>query len=422
MNEKKLQDDIDFHPEGGQELIANCEARDISVCAGRRWGKSKICAYIILRELLKGKKVMIWIVAPTYNLTDKVFHWLVIWITKILPSQKAGISSRPFPQIRLANGSLVQCRSAENPTDLLGEEVNLLIVDEAAIISKNIYERYLYPTTTSSKGKTIFISTPFGKNWFYHKWLECKGTGGAFQFKTNDRPSFPKDEWERARSLMPEQVFKQEFMAEFLDDAASVFRGVREIIKDDCLKDVIPLHFYVMGVDLGKHEDFTAITVIDKYNNNVVFQDRFNKIDYPFQKSRITATATRYNNARIIVDSTVVGEPIKEDLERQGLFVDDFKFTNKSKKELVEKLSIFIEQKNVFIPPNPIWTDELESFGYQLSDAGNVIYRAPEGQHDDCVMSLALAVWGLTGRVRPLTALQEKFLAVKRNKPKTNYI
>jgi len=422
MNEKKLQDDIDFHPEGGQEQVEKCESRDIAVCAGRRWGKSKICAYVILRELLKGKKINVWIVAPTYNLADKVFHWLVIWIVKILPSQKGGISARPFPQIKLANGSVVMCKSAENPTDLLGEDVNFLIVDEAAQISKNVYERYLYPTTTSSKGRTIFISTPFGKNWFYHKWLECKETNGAFHFMTKDRPSFPQEEWDKAKRIMPEQVFKQEFMAEFLDDAASVFRGVREVIKDNCLKDVVPGHNYVMGVDFGKHEDFTTITVIDKYNNNVVFQDRFNKIDYPFQKARITATATRYNNSRIIVDSTVVGEPIKEDLERQGLFVDDFKFTNKSKKELVEKLSIFIEQKNVFIPPDPIWIDELEAFGYQLSDAGNVIYRAPEGQHDDCVFSLALAVWGLTGRARLLTALQEEFLKVKRNKPKVNYI
>ena len=181
-------------------------------------------------------------------------------------------------------------------------------------------------------------------------------------------------------------------------------------------------HRYVMGVDLGKHEDFTVLTVIDKWNNNVVYWDRFKDIEYPFQKKRIKATAERYNNARIIVDSTGVGEPIQEDLAREGLFVDDFKFTNQSKKELVEKGSIFIEQKNVFIPNKPELIDELKSFGYQLTDAGNVVYKAPQGLHDDAVFSLLLAIWGLTGRATPKTAIQQELAKVRKYKKKENFI
>jgi len=142
--------------------------------------------------------------------------------------------------------------------------------------------------------------------------------------------------------------------------------------------------------------DFSVITVIDTATKAVVFIDRFKDIDYPFQKKRIIATAMRYNNARIVVDSTGVGQPIKDDLEREGLFIEDFHFTGKSKKELVEKLSIFIEQGIITIPNDLTLLDELTSFGYQLTDAGNIKYSAPQGLHDDCVMSLALATWQLT--------------------------
>jgi hypothetical protein len=368
---------------------------------------SAVCAYIALKTILApGKKV--WIVAPSYDLTQKVFEYLVKWLVKAVPVSASGISYRPFPKIKMGNGSVLECKSTENPQGLLGEELDLIIADECSRIPRRVYEGYIYPTTSSRKGRTFFISTPLGKNWFFDKWHEAKTNedGQSFHFMSKDNPYLPEEEWDRARQRLPEQVFKQEYEAVFLEDAASVFRGIKEIIKDNSLQDAVPGHRYVMGVDLGKHNDFTVLTVIDKWNNNVVYWDRFNKIEYPFQKARIKSTAQRYNNARIVVDSTGVGDPIHEDLSREALLVDDYKFTNKSKKELIEKLSIFIEQKFVWIPPKEELIDELEAFGYQISESMNVIYSAPTGLHDDCVYSLALAVWGLGGKAKPETPLQ----------------
>lgn len=424
ISDKKLQQVIKWTPHPFQQEILETAARDVVICAGRRFGKSCLCAYIALKTLLEDNK-HIWIVSPTYDLSQKVFEYLVRWFSKVAPSQSNNIQNRPFPKIKTARGSWIECKSAENPTSLLGEELDLVIVDEAARISRRVYDTYVFPTTSSRHGRTIFISTPFGQNWFYDKAMECKNGDGAngayFHFRTLDNPHFTKEEWDRAKKLLPAQVFEQEYEASFLPDAASVFRGIDEIVKDNTLSDVIAGHQYVMGVDLGKHEDFTVITVIDKYNNNVVYFDRFNQIDYPFQQKRIQATADRYNNARIIIDSTVIGEPIKEDLERLGLFIDDFKFTNQSKKELIEKLSIFIEQKQVWIPPREELIDELRAFGYQLSNSGNVIYKAPQGIHDDCVCSFALAVWGLTGKANPKTAIQNA-IEERKVKKRTNYI
>jgi len=382
-------------------------------------------------DIKQGKRdsVKIWIVAPSYELTQKVFEYFVKWILKIYPDMGQFVQNKPFPQLKVSEGIWVQCKSTENPTSLLGEELDLVIIDEAARVSRRVYDTYIFPTTSSRQARTFFISTPFGQNWFYEKWIDCKNNkdGSSFQFKTNDNPFWTvaknqKAEWERTKQKLPLQVFEQEYMASFLPDAAAVFRGVDDIIKKDALSDVIADHKYVMGVDIAKHEDFTVLTVIDKYNNNVVYCDRFSQIDYPFQKKRILATSRRYNNARIIVDSTGVGEPIKDDLSREGMFVDDFGFTNKSKKELIEKLSIFIEQKNVWIPRMETMIDELKSYGYRLSDAGNIIYGAPHGLHDDHVVSLALAVWGLVGKASPKTAIQVELQKRRRQKPRTSFI
>jgi len=425
-----LKEKIGFRPSKNQQAILDSKARNVVICAGRRFGKSSICAFVALRTIIeadqKGKPARVWIVAPTYELSQKVFAYLVLWFLKLFPQHGGSISYRPLggtgPQLKTPKGSEVICKSAENPTSLLGEEVDLEIVDEAPRIPKRVYQTYLFPTTASRLGRTFFIGTPFGLNWFWEEFQKAKKEGGAFQFTSRDNPYFPEGEWERAKVNLPEQVFKQEYEASFLPDAASLFRGVKEIIKDDCLKDSIVGRTYVMGVDLGKHEDFTVLTVIDKVNHNVVYWDRFRQIDYPFQKKRIKAVAQRYNNARIIIDSTAVGEPIMEDLEREGLFVDDFRFTNKSKKELIEKESIYIEQKQVWIPPEETLIDELEAFGYHLSDAGNVIYRAPQGLHDDCVISLGLAIWGLIGKPSNLSPIQEEILKERLNKKVTSFI
>ncbi len=414
IDEAKLRAKIKWQPHIRQQEILDVipQSREVVINAGRRFGKSALCAYIALTFLLQDNK-KIWIVSPTYDLSLKVFNYLVRFYAAVAPSQVKGITQSPTPKIRTARGSVLECKSTENPVTLLGEELDLIIIDEAARIPKKIWEQYLYPTTAMRKGKTIFISTPNGKNWFYHEWVKAHEKGFAFKIPSNANPHFPAEEWDRAKFNLPADVFSQDYMAEFLDDAAQVFRGIRNIISNTSINDVKKGAFYVMGVDLGKHQDFTVLTVIDTSTNNVVFIDRFNSLDWNIQKARIKMCADRYNRARIIIDSSGAGDPIVDELNREGYMVDDFRYTNKSKQQLIQKLSIFIEQQDLTIPNNDMLIDELESFGYQITDSGNFTYNAPQGSHDDMVNSLALAVWTLNRRTRQETALQKELKKVR---------
>jgi tRNA(Met) C34 N-acetyltransferase TmcA len=82
IDEKKLQAIIDFTPHLAQQEIIQCPEREIIVCAGRRFGKSLLAAYIGLKELLKTNR-RIWIVAPNYDLTQIVFDTILKWLLKI---------------------------------------------------------------------------------------------------------------------------------------------------------------------------------------------------------------------------------------------------------------------------------------------------------------------------------------------------
>jgi phage FluMu gp28-like protein len=183
-------------------------------------------------------------------------------------------------------------------------------------------------------------------------------------------------------------------MATFMEDAAAVFRGVRDII-DDTLRDADPDGSYVMGVDLAKSSDYTVLTVMDMRTNSVVYWERFNEIDWNLQKARIEAVARRYNDARVIIDSTGVGDPIVEDLKRAGLMIDDVKLNNLSKDKLITKAVIFVEQRLCRIPDIDELVNELDAYAFTRSDGGVFKYSAPSGLHDDAVISFALAIWAL---------------------------
>lgn len=403
INDEALLNKIGFEPHRGQqpiiEAIKNPKIRDFVLVCGRRFGKTYLAAYAAFRELLKPNR-NIWIVAPTSDLTQKTFTYIVQFISKVFEQSEYKVTSKPYTKLTMANGTWIECKTADNPTSLIGEELDLLIIDEAARIPPMVYERELAATTMSRKGRTIFISSPKGKNWFYNKFKQTEKNDDGFVWNapSSDNVENTPEELARIKKGLPEVIWKQEYLAQFIDSGAEVFRNVSEITLDKelCYEEPIPTHRYIAGVDIAKLNDWTVITVVDKQTHKVVAWDRFQKVDYPIQNNRIASLAKKYNNARVILDSTGGGKILNDYLTREaGLSVDDFNFSNKSKIGLIDKLGLFIEDKGIWIPNEKPLIDELEVFGLDINDNGTLKYSAPIGMNDDCVCSLALAVWGL---------------------------
>jgi len=406
---------IGFKLHKSQIEVDKCNERVMVINAGRRWGKSAFCGYRIAKKFIElfkevqdGKRdsVKIWIVSPTYELSRKVFSYVVKFLLKAEPNIRKFISDKPIPQIKLKEDIWIQCKSATEPQSLLGEELDMLVVDEAATISKRIWFDYLIPTTASKERKcvSLFISTPRGKNWFYDLWIRAKENNAAFHFTSLDGVSVDQSEWDRIKQSSPKDLFQQNFEATFLEEAATVFRGIRDIVDPNCVKDPERGHIYIMGVDLAQINDFTVLCIADKATNRIVHYDRFHKLSYPLQVERIYTAAIKYNNAKIILELNNVGASIANTLQEKGARVEGFKtvgtiskdFEKKGSKQMaIEKLSVDIEHRNITIPDWDVLLDELGVFGCELTNSGNIKYGAPEGYHDDTVMSLALTNWGL---------------------------
>lgn len=409
----QLQQKINFLPHPGQQKVLECQNDEVIICAGRGWGKSAICGYIIVEFFLKriaeiyaGKSnhCKIWVVAGSYELTGKVFEYVVKFLLaydrQFSKYISGGQGGRPY-QLKISESVWIQCKSTSEPNSLLGERVDLEIVDEAALVPENIYFQNIKPSISALGGKVYYISTPRGRGWFKDKFFALKEKGAAFNFPSIEGKHYTESALEELRKTTPDILFRQEYLAEFIDDAGTVFRNIKSIL-ENCESDSLENHHYIMGVDLAESEDWTVISVFDTDTKKEVHLDRFQKRDYPLQKKQIIAKANRYNNARIIMDITGVGKPIYEDLMNEGVFVEDFTFTGKTKEELIGRLIVAVEEKQIRLLPVAVATDEMEAFEFKYRDEKtglplkNIKYGAPQGYHDDVVCSRALAVWGLS--------------------------
>jgi len=302
--------------------------------------------------------------------------------------------------VEMPTGGWVQVRSADDPQSLRGEGLDLAVFDECGFTREEAWGEAIRPALSDRQGGALFISTPKGHNWFWRLWANAMaGADGwaAWQFPTIDNPFIAPSEIEDAREHLPDRIFRQEYLAEFIDDAGGVFRGVMAAATATPLDEGVRGFRYTMGVDWGKYNDFTVLTVIDAQDRELVAFDRFREIDYQFQLKRLREMVARFSPDMIVVERNAMGEPLVEQLQRQNLPIQPFTTTNQSKTEAIEALSLAIERGDLKLLNEPELISELQGFEAQRLPSGMLRYGAPEGMHDDCVISLALAWHGIVG-------------------------
>jgi len=356
-----------------QKPILESQARFNVLMCGRRFGKSELCLIKIVKTACFGQNLAY--ITPTYKLAKVFFNKL----GNALPYPK----NQSDLKIDFPNGGSVEFFTGERLDGLRGRKFHGVIIDEAAFISdlESGWLNSIRPTLTDYKGWAMFLSTPRGQNYFYS--LFNKGgekDWASFKYTTYDNPYIDRDEIEDAKRQLPAAVFEQEYMANPMENAANPFGN--EHIRN-CIRPMSNREPVVFGIDLAKSYDYTVIIGLDSEGNTAFFS-RFQK-DWNSTKQEILNLPKK----PIIIDSTGVGDPIFEDLQRAGLIINGLKFTQNSKQQLMVGLQTAIQTGRIGYPTGLI-VNELEVFEYQYTATG-VKYSAPSGFHDDCVMALALA-------------------------------
>ena len=363
------------NPHPAQKQVLDCDKRFIVMMAGRRFGKSLISQTISIETAVNKKRVAY--ITPTYQL-GKIFFKEIV---DLLPLEIYSKNESDLV-ITFITGGSIRFFTGERLDNLRGLKFHLAVIDEASFIP-NLEDGWLNsirPTLTDYKGKAIFLSTPKGKNYFFSLFSKAEPDWQSFKFTTYDNPYIDPQEIDDARRQLPEVVFEQEYMANPAENAANPFGS--QYIRN-CIHPITTMPVVAYGIDLAKSVDWTVIVGLDE-DGNVAYFDRF-QMDWHNTKQ----TILRLPKCPILVDSTGVGDPILEDLQREGVMIQGLKFTSSSKQQLMEGLQAAIHQGKIGYPEGII-SQELEVFEYMYTATG-VKYSAPSGFHDDAVMALALA-------------------------------
>ncbi|MBK9386438.1 MAG: hypothetical protein IPN34_16625 [Planctomycetes bacterium] len=391
--------DLNYEPHEGQRVVHESRALRRVLACGVRWGKTRCAAMEGIAAALEPRATSIgWIVAPTYDLADRVYREIQAIIGMQLKHRLISMKEhdRRILLRNLAGGvSEIRAKSADNPVSLLGEGLDWLVVDEAARLRAHIWENHLAQRLIDRRGWALLISTPRGKGWYFDSFR--RGQGKDTSYESWNAPSWQNPHLDRElieaeRARLPERVFMQEFGGQFIEGSGAVFRNVRECATGSW-KEPEAHQSYFAGLDLAKVEDFSVLVVMNRAGE-VCFVDRFHRLDWALQVGRIRTALERYRNARVRVDSTGAGEPVFEALRREGVRAEPYPFTARSKAALIDHLALLLERREIVLPRPELWPDgidELESFEYAVTETGHVKSSAPAGQHDDCVAALALA-------------------------------
>jgi len=209
-------------------------------------------------------------------------------------------------------------------------------------------------------------------------------------------PYIEASEVEAAKRDLPEIIYRQEYLAEFVDDAGGVFRRVQEAA---ILTPQEPQagRQYVAGVDVAASVDFTVVTVLDAESKEMVYMDRFNRVDYPVLIDRLESVYQRYHLSSMVVESNSIGRPVIDELVSRDLNIVPFTTTSATKQGIIQSLQSAFENGQILVLDEPVLVGELLSFESKRNASGSFSYSAPDGMHDDCVMSLAIAWHGVSG-------------------------
>ncbi|MAT09016.1 MAG: hypothetical protein CL707_07945 [Chloroflexi bacterium] len=402
-----------------EHIHEQSDKKRLILACGRRAGKTTAIKAEIVREALKPRDVQfgvahapyIYVIAPNYELTMKV--WEPVW--NLFVGDHAPLHDyyanhdKTRKLIELANGARIQAKSADDPTALQGDRVTAAFVDEAHDLNPEAWANFM-PALADSDGRLVAIGIARGKGNFRTYWNVGQEDDPRYysaSVTSLAHPNIDEEALDEFKRDLTESQYRQQYLAEWVEDDGQVFRNLDDCFDGDWEEPTESQ--YLMGLDLGKIEDFTVAYVIDIKTMSIVARDRFNGLDYTLLGPRIAYLYKKYNCQTIHLDGTGIGEPVADILRNEGCAVTSFKFTNQSKATLVSTLAAEIEHKRVHFPKDDeILKKELELFEGVVLAGGAVKYGHPVGYHDDSVMAAGLAVMKAKKRNRAASQLRQR--------------
>lgn len=379
-----------YKPHSNQRIIhdsINNEDAKYYVCnIGRQWGKTMFATNQLLYWAINFKGSQIAWVSPVYSQSKKVFDELE------RATARSGMFEFNRSELTVKGcGSTIRFFSGERPDNIRGNTFDYLVIDEMAFTRPELWREVLQATVLVKGKKVIFISTPKGKNHFHALSLQHNYDDRYryFHFGSYDNPMIDPTEIDSIKRSLPDHVFRQEYLAEFMDNSSGLFKNVRE---NTITQPGTAVGRLFGGLDIGRADDYTVLTILDS-KQNMIHIERWRHDEWSAIINKVASVINRYK-ALTYVEVNNQGDVFFEMLKGKCKnLVEPFVTTTKTKPIMIEDLAVQFEQNQIKVLQHDWLIDELEAFTYIYDPKSRrVKYSAPQGIHDDCVISLSLAV------------------------------
>ena len=405
--------------------------RKVIIMEGRQQGKTTVAAAYILWYTLFQASKNVAILANKASTAREILSRYQLMYENLPLWMQQGVTTWNKGDVELENGSKV-FTAATTAAGIRSKSVNLLYIDEAAIIPNNVAEAFftsVYPTISAgTTSKILITSTPLGYNHFWKFWNDAEKGRNDFVplFIPYSRIPGRDEAWaEEQRKQLGELKFTQEVLCKFLGSSLTLVDAstIAKLSPDEVIhsKDGLDLtefpkkgHQYVIIADIAKGVggDYSAFVIIDmtdapykmvgKYRNN-----RINPVLYP---NVIHKVATDYNDAYVLIEINI-SEQVAY-IMHDELMYENIIFVNRTAMGQVVsggfgggkvQFGVNTDKKvkrvgchnfKAMIEENKLIVNDIDT----ISEISTFIevngqYKADEGYHDDLVMPLVLFGW-----------------------------
>lgn len=420
------------------------ENRKVILMEGRQQGKTTTSAAYILWYTLFQDSKRVAILANKAPAAREVLARYQLMYENLPKWMQQGVTTWNKGDIELENGSIV-FTAATSASGIRGKSVNMLYVDECAIIPNTIADQFfasVYPTISAGQTTKILLSsTPLGYNHFWKFWNDAENDRNGFVNMFIPYSKIPgRDEaWANEQHrLLGDLKFNQEILCRFLGSSLTLVNaktigemspsppifsneGLDIFEKPIRANDALgtPDHMYCLVADTAKGVggDYSAFCVIDISSApyRVVAKYRDNRISPMLYPSVINKIGREYNSAYVLIEinsSEQVADILYNEYEYDNIVMINRSgdgqvisggfgggktqlgvVTDKKVKRIgCSNFKTLVEEKKLLIPDADI-ISEISTFIQSKNS-----FAADEGYHDDLVMPLVLFSWAVTNK------------------------
>ncbi len=382
----------------------------------RQTGKSHTISALLLHYALTNPDSNIGVFGPSWRQTKLIIKHINNFLQKL---PKTEYKKPQKTSVALNNGSSIEAYP-NNPETIRGPKLHIVYADEFNFIpnDEELYDAILF-TLGTTNGKFICTSTPWHTDSIFYKifhdpaYTEYAKTHVTWQQATEPNGPLKQQILNRIQKQLEGDParWKREMEAEWAQNEAA---WLNQTLITTCIDHTLEYtdfdsaangNFYA-GLDLGKHNDHSALVIIKTENNqqNLIHTKQF-PLNTPYASviGYVKTLNDRWQTInKILVDQSGVGDYVTEDMQNAGLTnTEGITFTLETKQEMAQHLKQQMIQKQLRFPYDSELIAELNLEQYELTKDGKTKFNHPQGTHDDRFWALALATYATRTEPKP---------------------